>query len=341
MIVRTSPDRREPTFWEKVDETFAMWLWLGWLPLYMALCLLLVYMFLFGASVVWPTALAGMLVLLAVALPSPSPTSEHSAGWRRLGRYVMGRAARYLSLSVEMDRDTLAVLEERRAKGKPVVFGLEPHGVLPISIIFASDYLDYVPCTSARGLMSSACFVLPFMKQVYSACSAAPVDKGSFLRLLDRGMSCTIVPGGVREVSLLPKGGPRDLHIYLSGRKGFIKYALLKGAAIVPSFAFGVQDSFSFRLPPEPLRSLGRAIGFVPMAYFGACGVPFGIPKRRPVSVVLSTPIVGESLPADAGDAEIARRVDAAHGAYVDALQRLFEEHKGRLGMGDYTLHVE
>ena len=36
-----------------------------------------------------------------------------------------------------------------------------------------------------------------------------------------------------------------------------------------------------------------------------------------------------------------ARRVDAAHGAYVDALQRLFEEHKGRLGMGDYTLHVE
>ena len=85
--------------------------------------------------------------------------------------------------------------------GKPAIFVLEPHDVLPVSIFSLCDFLGALPGKRRLiGCISSACFKVPLMRHVWSWVCAESIDRKNVVRLLKEGVSVCLCPGGVREV---------------------------------------------------------------------------------------------------------------------------------------------
>lgn len=333
-------------------QMVAVYIWLGWLSTLSLLPLLLIFL-------PWPARLAVAAIVLAAALV-PIPRFQDKLGplYTAYGNFLMRRAAQYFSLRVQMTASADDTFQKLAADGTPVVIGLEPHAVIPFSIFFCHTALQTLPLGEARGLMSSILFLIPGMRQTYRSVAASAADKKTMYKLLDQGISCGLIPGGVQEVKLLNKGSDKDLYLYLSKRLGFVKVALEKGAPIVPAFCFGIMETYTWWIVPGKIaEKIGRLIGFMPMLYFGAMGIPLGIPKKVPLTVVVGEPIQSPPLPkvpagSDAGAvltdeqekqlaAEINDIVAATHAKYVKAMVDLFEENKQRLNYGEVTLHIE
>lgn len=346
------PGRQEYGILDQALQAIAVNVWLGWLCNLSFLGVAL----LFVSWTAKTTIIA--IVVLAAVVPVPSQFEPLGPLYATVGNFIMRRAAQYFSLQVQMTRSTEETLERLRSEGKPVVIGLEPHGVIPFSIFFCHAATAGFPLKDGRGLMSSILFMIPGMRQVYTSVAAAGADKKTMYGLLDRGISCVLIPGGVQEVPLLNKGTEKDLYLYLNKRLGFVKVALEKGAPVIPAFCFGILESYSWWIVPGKIaEQIGRTIGFMPMLYFGAMGVPLWIPRKVPLTVFVGEPIQGPALPrvpdgckvgAELSEeqktklsSEIDEIVVATHAKYVEAMKKLFEENKKRLNMNDVTLHIE
>ncbi|CAM9488198.1 unnamed protein product, partial [Heterosigma akashiwo] len=57
---------------------------------------------------------------------------------------------------------------------------------------------------------------------------------------MEKGESFGIIPGGFEEATISKLGAQR---VYLKKRKGFVKYALKYGYALVPVYTFGESDT--------------------------------------------------------------------------------------------------
>jgi hypothetical protein len=149
-------------------------------------------------------------------------------------------------------------------KGHGAIVAMEPHDILPYAIFaFAKDDLfpEFPP---GVGLMTSAVFSLPWVRQIYSYCLAGSIDKKNFVRNLKEGNLCVMIPGGVQEVALQQKQPPGSIALYLNKRKGFVKLALQHGSTIIPSFTFNYDGSFRTWIPEDTL-GLNKKLGFLPM----------------------------------------------------------------------------
>ena len=82
----------------------------------------------------------------------------------------------------------------------PALFSMEPHDILPVSIFSFSGILSYFPGHNARGCLSSACFMLPGMRHIYTWGEATDVNKKTIMRNLAKGYSLALCPGGAHEV---------------------------------------------------------------------------------------------------------------------------------------------
>ena len=80
----------------------------------------------------------------------------------------------------------------------PSIYVIEPHDVMPLSLFALSDNLGYNTGHKMIGCLTGMVFHVPFMKQIYTWASATSVDKKNILRLMDKGYSPTICPGGVQ-----------------------------------------------------------------------------------------------------------------------------------------------
>lgn len=69
----------------------------------------------------------------------------------------------------------------------PAIWTIEPHDILPLGLFAMSDYLGYFPGHKMMGCLTSACFIVPGMKQVYTWASACSVDKKNIQKLLETG----------------------------------------------------------------------------------------------------------------------------------------------------------
>ena len=109
-----------------------------------------------------------------------------------------------------------------------------------------------------------------------------------------------------------------------------MKLALERGSPIVPVFCFGVEGSYGHWIPRGKWAAeVGRAIGFLPLVYWGRYGVPFGIPRPNKIHVVVGSPIDVPMMGAGSigGDA-----VDKYHGIFLEEMEALFERHKADAG---------
>ena len=86
----------------------------------------------------------------------------------------------------------------------PAIFAVEPHHILPLSIIGFNNVVSGIPGHDFLGCVTSSCFYLPLIKHVYTWTFATSVAKDNLHHLLDIGYSPVLCPGGVKELWYLP-----------------------------------------------------------------------------------------------------------------------------------------
>jgi 2-acylglycerol O-acyltransferase 2 len=230
---------------------------------------------------------------------------------------------------------TVVVEDEAALRASvPCIFALEPHDVIPVSYFSFNDCLNAIPGHSCVGTITSMVFSVPFLKHAYTWAGAVSVDKANILRHISSGTSVIICPGGVTEVAL--KESDKDCVLFLRSRFGFVKLALQQGVAIVPVFSFGLQNAFTSWIPKSKLaRRMGKVLGFLPMTFFGVCGIPFSPAKPCKLANVVGPPIKLPKI-ADPSEAEIKKY----HEMYLIEIARIYETYKDEFGMSDITLRI-
>lgn len=267
--------------------------------------------------------LAALALLVALPLNIQPP-----AGVQQMLRWTITTGMRYFPATLTFeDRDAFE-------PGQPYVLAYEPHSILPWGMmLFSRTSSAAVPAAiaSARILMSTACFWVPVNRNLWWWMGCRPASKSGMRRLLAKGSSVVLCPGGVRECIYMQPGSE---HAFLRSRRGFVRLALEAGAPLVPVFAFGQSDQFSYvrlgidwpyLIPRSWAVRISRAMGFLPLL---ACGV-WGtcMPRRVPMHVVVGRPI---AMPKDPNPSD--EMVERYLSAYIDALQVLFDSHKATAG---------
>ncbi|GMI40111.1 hypothetical protein TeGR_g4593 [Tetraparma gracilis] len=307
---------------------FLVFIWLGAVLIFVTLA----FSVLLIPSRTYKLFMGSLLFILGV-IPLPTRNSKnpvHVLGYK-LGNRIMLAACYYFGLKIIRSGAPMPA----NPKGHGAIVAMEPHDILPYAIFaFAKDDLfpEFPP---GVGLMTSAVFSLPWVRQIYSYCLAGSIDKKNFARNLKEGNLCVMIPGGVQEVALQQKQPPGSIALYLNKRKGFVKLALQHGSTIIPSFTFNYDGSFRTWIPEDTL-GLNKKLGFLPMLYFGRGGIPLGIPNppnRITVTVgePISVPLIEEPTQED---------IDRVHKQFVEGMVKTFEDNKVKAGYEKRTLVI-
>mmetsp|Transcript_33594 Transcript_33594/g.29394 ORF Transcript_33594/g.29394 Transcript_33594/m.29394 type:complete len:365 (-) Transcript_33594:154-1248(-) len=162
-------------------------------------------------------------------------------------------------------------------------------------------------------------------------------SKKSLCNLMEKAeKSGFLVPGGFNEASLLKKG--QDF-VYIENRKGFIKYALKYGYAVLPGYTFGECETYNTALSGESKLKTWLVNNNIP------CVLPYGpyfwswflLPFRK--NIGLHT-VYGHCKKFPKIDKPTREDVATYHKWYVDELKRIFDDNKWRFGMKGKELEI-
>lgn len=311
----------------------------------------------FGLSFVVLTLLLNFVgfILALVHLPSPGaftilacqgalllvPLDLRPPRWAlTFIQFTFLRAQEYFPMRLVCE-DAQALMADKR----PLVYGYEPHDVLPLSMFMFLKLAGAFPeplHRNLRVLASSAVFYAPLLRHYLWWSGVHPVSRQSVVELLSQGISCVVCPGGVKECMHALRDGHTDV-AYLTKRTGFIKLAMQHGADVVPVFCFGQRDLYSYLrpfvdvgkglVPDSVLGAVSSRLGFLPMLVWGAAGTP--LPRRVPVTVVAGKPI---RLPKVEHPTKA--QVHEYLQLYIDELHALHTKYKGQYGSQHLKLKV-
>ncbi|KAI8605381.1 diacylglycerol acyltransferase type 2A [Dissophora ornata] len=226
---------------------------------------------------------------------------------------------------------------------KNYIFGYHPHGIISLGAFcaFATEGLNFskrFPGIKPRLLTLQSNFNIPIYRDYIMAHGCASVSKESceFILRSGPGNSITIVVGGAQE-SLAAKPGTLDLT--LKKRMGFIKLALVNGASLVPTLAFGENDLYELYSTNHKSKTyqvqqfIKKLFGFT-MPMFNGRGIfnyEFGLlPRRRPVFIVVGRPIHVEKVEG----APTTEQLQDLQKKYIDELLGIWERYKDKYAVG-------
>jgi len=244
------------------------------------------------------------------------------------------------------------------------IIGYHPHGIISVGAFaaFCTEGVHAIDltCTQepSRGWHSlfpgvdrrlvtlPMNFVVPFLREYFLSLGLLSSSRESFRNILSaQGNAVAVVVGGADEAQVCE---PHTIQLVLQKRKGFVREALISGAALVPTLAFGENDLYVTTnfAPGHPLQKLQaqvlRIFGFS-LPFFRGRGLfsyDFGfLPTRQPVTIVVGAPIAVPSVDTKSfwpkwdklgvpvnDDAKI---VDTVHQRYIEELRLLSKEYKG------------
>lgn len=222
---------------------------------------------------------------------------------------------------------------------KNYVLGCHPHGIMSVGAFacFSTEscgFIETFPGVRSCLAVLSGLFRIPLFREYLMCAGLYPVSKPSLRHLLSKsgkGNAVVIVIGGAAE-SLAATPGINT--VVMKQRKGFVKVALEYGADLVPVYSFGENELFHQVIFTE--GSVGRRlqdlfkkiVGFAPCIFVGERLT--WLPYRNPVTTVVGSPI---SVPMSPLPSE--KEVDYYHGLYMEALTKLFHEHKVSCGLSE------
>ena len=209
------------------------------------------------------------------------------------------------------------------------VYGAHPHGVFPLgqwlSVPYSCDpdadataaaVLAALP-TRMRGGVASVLLHVPMLRHLMAWVGMAPAAKDTVRRLLGRGISVVLIPGGIAEIF---HSSPDVEVVLLRKRLGFVRAAVAAGVPLVPIYCFGNTAAFHCARLPERLAAASRARRGSLVCVWGRAGLPR--PCRTKLRVGVGAPLTlrpGESA-------------EELHARYIEALTGLFDRHKARMG---------
>eukprot|EP00071_Canis_lupus_P029827 XP_022263384.1 2-acylglycerol O-acyltransferase 2 isoform X1 [Canis lupus familiaris] len=215
--------------------------------------------------------------------------------------------------------------------------GFHPHGVLAAGAFVnlcteSTGFPLLFPGIRSHLMMLTLWFRVPFFRDYIMSGGLVTSDKESAAHILSRkegGNLLAIIVGGAQEAL---NARPGDSTLLLRNRKGFIRLALMHGAALVPIFSFGENELFDQveNSPGSWLRRIQnrlQKIMGISLPLFHGRGVfqySFGfIPYRQPITTVVGKPIEVQKTLCPSKE-----EVDKLHQRYVKELCELFETHK-------------
>ncbi|KAM6907776.1 2-acylglycerol O-acyltransferase 3b [Xenentodon cancila] len=222
---------------------------------------------------------------------------------------------------------------------KNYILGSHPHGIMCVGAFacFSTEscsFKETFPGMRPTLAILAGLFRIPLFRDYLMSAGICPVSKPSLVHLLSKsgkGNAVVIVVGGAAE-SLASSPGVNT--VLMKQRKGFVRMALEFGADLVPVYTFGENELFRQLILSED--SLGRRLqdlfkkimGFAPCLFVGE---RFGfIPYRTAVTTVVGSPVsVGKSV------TPTEEEVDHYHRLYMEALTKLFHEHKVSCGLSE------
>lgn len=222
---------------------------------------------------------------------------------------------------------------------KNYILGCHPHGIMSVGAFscFSTDscgFAEAFPGVRPRLAILAGLFRIPLLRDYIMCAGLYPVSKPSLVHLLSKrgkGNAVVIVIGGAAE-SLASSPGLNT--VVVKERKGFVRMALEFGADLVPVYSFGENELFQQVIFPEGSLSRNlqdlfkKIVGFAPCLFVGE-RFAF-LPYRTPVTTVVGSPI---SVPKSVTPTE--EEVDHYHRLYMEALSKLFHEHKVSCGLSE------
>ncbi|XP_034539958.1 2-acylglycerol O-acyltransferase 3b isoform X2 [Notolabrus celidotus] len=222
---------------------------------------------------------------------------------------------------------------------KNYILGCHPHGIMSAGAFscFSTEscgFTELFPGVKATLAILAGLFRLPLFREYIMCAGLCPVSKPSLAHLLSqsgKGNAVVIVIGGAAE-SLASSPGINT--VVMKQRKGFVRVALEFGADLVPVFSFGENELFRQVIFSD--GSLGRRLqdlfkkimGFAPCLFVGERMAI--IPYKSPVTTVVGSPI---SVPKRVTPTD--EEVNHYHKLYMEALSKLFHEHKVSCGLSE------
>ncbi|XP_039123033.1 diacylglycerol O-acyltransferase 2D-like [Dioscorea cayenensis subsp. rotundata] len=297
----------------------AMLIWLA--AIHLNILLLLLSSFLFFSSSTHAALLIVGLLLVLMAIPLNENSKLGQAFARYVGRYVPG----YFPMTLH--------IEETKAfnPNKSYVLALEPHSVFPLGSLSLLSITGLMPLAKTKGLVSSAVFYTPFLRQIATWSGLISATKENFVKYLETGHSCIIIPGGVHEVMYMN----HEFEVaFLKQRHGFVQVAIETGSPLVPVFCFGQRNIYRWWKPKGKLyHHIARTLRFAPLVFWGAFGSP--IPYRTPIHIVVGKPIQVRRNPKPT-KVEVAE----VHACFLSAIEKLFLKYRDVTGCKDLELKI-
>mmetsp|Transcript_49663 Transcript_49663/g.94906 ORF Transcript_49663/g.94906 Transcript_49663/m.94906 type:complete len:317 (-) Transcript_49663:312-1262(-) len=312
----------------KLMDNIAIGLWMGGIHFnVLALVVELFYL-------PHPGAVAALLMHLALTV-FPVVEEEPPAWGKRLAAWIVCAAQRSFPATVQFED------EAAFSPTRPYLIGLEPHSVLPLSLIHFGEGSGLLPGHLGQegrkmAFASSIVFYVPLVRHLWSWLGLRPASRECMAKFLKEGRVCILVPGGVQECLHMEQEAET---LFLRKRVGFVKLAMRHGAPIVPAFAFGQSNTFGWCRPCPSLvpaglvSSVSRLLGFCPIVFWGRWGGP--LPFLKPIHVVVGRPIeVPHVSEPTLEQAEVYLK------KYITAMEELFETHKGSVPNAIHHLKI-
>lgn len=212
------------------------------------------------------------------------------------------------------------------------LFGFHPHGILCIGFslngCWSKPFLD-VAGDSTMFLVDK---VLrednPIFKVICDLHGhIGTLSKSTIHKCMSKGTNVAFVPGGFEDATVMCYGKDRTA---MRKRQGFIKYALQHGYRVHPIYTFGESDSHYTFTGLLDFRLWLNKFGIPAVVIFGFPWIPV-LPRRQ--AKIQS--YVGKALQLPKIENPSKEDVAKWHGAYIDALQKVFEDNKKEVGLPD------
>ncbi|XP_005401663.1 PREDICTED: acyl-CoA wax alcohol acyltransferase 2 isoform X1 [Chinchilla lanigera] len=219
-----------------------------------------------------------------------------------------------------------------------------PHGLMSHTWFgnFATEgtgFSKIFPGITSYTLTIGAFFWVPFLRDYIMSTGVCSVSRSSMDFLLTqkgKGNMLIVVVGGLAECRY---SLPGSFTLVLKNRLGFVRMALRHGVALIPAYAFGETELYNQHIFARGgfvhcfQKWFQSLVHIYPCAFYGR-----GFTKNSwgflPYAQSLTT-VVGEPLPLPKIQNPSQEDVAKYHALYVDALRKLFDEHKTKFGISE------
>lgn len=216
-------------------------------------------------------------------------------------------------------RSQRTVIEEEIEPNSKTLIAAHPHGILCCGMITTLVCSPELVESKISFLVSDILFKLPIVSDMLTWTQCAPADKKTVISSMRAGENISILPGGYQEATLYQRHQHR---VFIKTRKGFIKYALMHGYKVHPSYIFGEERTFlAASWLQEKFMFLNK--WKLPACFFMGKYIMFMPEDELDMVTVVGRPLVLPLI-----ETPTKADVDFWHGRYMEELQSVFDRNK-------------